>query len=192
MLYDIQYGPGAKAGLPPSVAIKIHAESPEQRKASVSLQLYDKEMFFYTKLRDSVPVETPRPLAAWTDGGDGTDAARPVEFFALMMQDMTVQDGVEHEVHDISGLDPPRMMDADDVRALGKLQARLHDHFWGVPELEAYPLSAVPGEMSLATFAAGLPTLRQAWDTCKGGLAAKVSPPGHAPAPAAFVTVRRQ
>ena len=44
-------------------------------------------------------------------GADGTDENKCVEYFALMMEDMTA-DGTM-EVHDISGLDPPRMMTAE-------------------------------------------------------------------------------
>ena len=66
-------------------------------------------MFFYTKLRDAVGVKSPKPLAIWTDGADGTDENKCVEYFALMMEDMTA-DGTM-EVHDISGLDPPRIRD---------------------------------------------------------------------------------
>ena len=48
-------------------------------------------------------VKSPKPLAIWTDGADGTDEHKCVEYFALMMEDMTA-DGTM-EVHDISGLD---------------------------------------------------------------------------------------
>ena len=103
VLHSIRYGAGARDDLPSSVAIKIHAESPEQRAGSVGILLYDKEVFFYTKLRDVVDVQSPKPLAIWTDGADGTDENKCVEYFALMMEDMTA-DGTM-EVHDISGLD---------------------------------------------------------------------------------------
>ena len=39
VLHDIKYGAGAREGLPSSVAIKIHAESPEQRAGSVGILL---------------------------------------------------------------------------------------------------------------------------------------------------------
>ena len=73
-------------------------------------------------------VKSPKPLAIWTDGADGTDENKCVEYFALMMEDMTA-DGTM-EVHDISGLDPPRMMTADDLRSLFKLTVRIHNEFW--------------------------------------------------------------
>ena len=173
VLHSIRYGAGARDGLPSSVAIKIHAESPEQRQSSKGLQFYDKEVYFYTQLYGKVPVKTPAPLALWTDGPDGTDPENPVEFFALMMRDMSVVDGTEYEVHDLSGLDPPRMMTMDDLRALGKLQLRIHDQFWEDPMLEKYPLSREPGKFELTMQRSALPDLEASWKQCKEGMAAK-------------------
>ena len=123
VLHSIKYGAGASAGLPSSVAIKIHAESAAQREASAEILLYDKEIYFYTKLLDSVPVKTPRPLAIWTDGPDGTDANAPaIKFFALMMEDMSL----EHDVFDATCLNPDRTMCLDQIRTVNKQQVLIH------------------------------------------------------------------
>ena len=174
VLHSIRYGAGARDGLPSSVAIKIHAESAEQRQGAKDMQLYDKEIYFYTQLHESMPVRTPTPLAVWTHGPDGTDPENhPVEFFALMMSDMTQLDGTEHEVHDISGLDPPRMMTDDDLRALGKLQVRVHNRYWENPLINEPPLSTTRDAFSLDAFRTGLAALEEQWKTAKAGMAAK-------------------
>ena len=128
-------------------------------------------MFFYTKLRDAVGVKSPKPLAIWTDGADGTDENKCVEYFALMMEDMTA-DGTM-EVHDISGLDPPRMMTADDLRSLFKLTVRIHNEFWEDPRIHQFPISCSGDKFELGTLRATLPILEGCWKQLRVGMAAK-------------------
>ena len=107
VLHTIKYAAGARDGLPSSVAIKIHAESEGQRTSSSTFRLYDKETYLYTKLQDTVPLRMPKPVAIWTDGGDGSDGSKPpIEYFALMMEDMSI----DYEVFDAICLDPDRTM----------------------------------------------------------------------------------
>ena len=91
-------------------------------------------MYFYTQLLDSVPVKTPRPLAVWTDGSDGTDGSAPaMKCFALMMEDMSIEHDVRSlvraaiptacmltprwmQVFDATCLDPARTMTSEQVR----------------------------------------------------------------------------
>jgi hypothetical protein len=157
VLHTIKYGAGAKEGLPSSVAIKIHAESETQRAASADILLYDKEIYFYTKLLESVPVTTPKPLAIWTDGADATGS--PIECFALMMEDMSI----EHDVFDATCLNPERTMSLDQIRAANKQQLAIHDRFWNSPLVDVYPLT-IPGKGLLNTMRSGLPDLEGQWE----------------------------
>merc|ERR1719428_2721989 len=119
------------------MAIKIHAESEAQRKGTAMAGLYDKEIFFFLHLREKMPVRAPTPLAIWTDGSDGTDRTKPIEFFALMMEDLSP----DREVFDAVCLDPARTMTVEEKITLVKLQARIHDKYWASKEAESYPLA---------------------------------------------------
>jgi hypothetical protein len=139
--------------------------------------LYDKEIYIYMQLRDDMPVTSPQPLAIWTDGGDGTQRDMPIEFFALMMEDLST----EQECFDAICLNPERTMSAEDNSGLVKLQARIHDKYWGSPAAEVYPISTKGGQMSLDNFRAGLDPLEANWVLLKkhaAEKAAKHSAPG--------------
>ena len=167
VLHTIKYGAGAKEGLPSSLAIKIHAEGEPQREASAGILLY--EVYFYTQLLDSVPVKTPRPLAIWTDGSDGTDASAPaMRYFALMMEDMSI----ENDVFDSTCLNPDRTMTVDQIRATNKQQLAIHDRFWNSPLIDVYPMTN-PGKGILDNFRSGLPALEGQWKTMKEQAALK-------------------
>jgi hypothetical protein len=59
---DIIYVPPAPEK-PPSVAIKLHAQSEDSRALGATMGAYNKELYFYTVIQPQIPLRTPEALA---------------------------------------------------------------------------------------------------------------------------------
>ena len=87
MLHDIEYTT-KRDDRPSSLATKMHPADKDARSFGYISGLFSKELYFYTTFRDMVPdLVVPEIYGIWSDGGrPGRD---PIEFNALMMEDLT-------------------------------------------------------------------------------------------------------
>jgi hypothetical protein len=89
VLHDIKYV-ADQPDRPRSVAIKMHPAAAEGRVFGTMSGLFSTEVWFYTTFHEHLPnTLCPEALGIWTDGGKpGIDN---IEFFALMMEDLTIK-----------------------------------------------------------------------------------------------------
>jgi len=129
VLHDIEYA-APRDDRPSSLAIKMHPADEGARQFGYISGLFSQELYFYTSFCDKLPgIVVPEVYGIWSDGGrPGQD---PIEFNALMMEDLTKK----YEPYSVDK--SPDAQGVEDI-ALGCI-APFHAAFFGKVDLEEYP-----------------------------------------------------
>jgi hypothetical protein len=124
---ELSYGGAAGYEAPRSLIVKLAAESEASRQTAVALGLYEREVFFYRELAETVQVEVPRCHLADFDPAEG--------WFTLVLDDVS------------ASAEAGRMLEggtADQAGvALAEL-AKLQGPRWGDPKLRELSWLADP------------------------------------------------
>lgn len=160
VLYDIVYAsPEVAKVRPPSLAIKIHPSSAGARVFGKEGKMFSKELYFYSELKETLSeagVESPEVYGMWTDGG--TPGLDKIEFFALMMEDLTLK----YEPYSVAN--SPTALDVENIALKSMLP--LHTRFWNKVDLQEYP-ALDPGASLLEDFVMMMEGFGATWPTVK-------------------------
>lgn len=145
VLHDIVYAsPEIAKQRPSSLAIKIHPASAESRAFGKESKMFSTEIWVYSDFKTLLAdagVETPETYGIWTDGG--TPGRDKIEFFALMMEDLTLK----YDPYSVEN--SPSVSDVENIALKSMLP--LHAAFWNKVDLQKYP-ALDPGPSLLEDF----------------------------------------
>lgn len=157
VLHDIVYAAAGRDDRPKSVAIKMHPATAEMRVFGTQAGLFSKELFWYTGFKDCFPeVDCPKTFGVWS--GPGRPGRDKIEFFALMMEDLT-EKYVPYSVEQ-----SPSAQNVEDIAL--KAMVPFHSKCWDKIDLEATP-ELDPGGSLLAEFFPMIDAFSEVWPRVK-------------------------
>lgn len=112
----------ARAGLPVSLVMKVSKSIPTVRGLCVAMEVYDREVNFYNRLIDEMPVRTPACYGVWKDGPE----------FCIVLEDLALHNKVFNIV--------TRCPSVAQLKEVASEAAKLHAKFFQHPLLESDPL----------------------------------------------------
>jgi hypothetical protein len=156
IVQNIKYGRQVGTTRPSSVAIKVHVSAEGVMPVVRLLNLYSRELYFYTAFQDQVPMKSPKVYAAWADANGADLGGEPVEAFNLMMEDLRD----EWEGFDTVSNTPT----LEEFKRIALGVVPLHVKFWKNPAIQTPPLSTCGTHFDyLEKFAPLRPLIGQTW-----------------------------
>jgi len=122
---------------PASVALKMHCQSEAMLPIIRMLNLYSRELFFYTSFQDQVAMKSPKVLGVWTDANGADLKGQPVEAFNLIMENL----GNEWECFDTV----TKLPTLEEFKRILLGAVPLHVKFWKKAEIYQKPFTTLPG-----------------------------------------------